>query len=105
MPLAAIPGVEQVCKPIITKAGELAHNRQAQHPREPGISRRSHPDLECAVGPDKKLPLCIKTMQPAPDVLNAGTKPCERIRFQVDVAEFDRAGTGRAHEAALLPAN
>src|SRR4051794_31852528 len=105
MPLAAIPSVEQIGKLIITKAGELTQDRQTKQPREPGIAGCSPPDFECAVGADKELPVCIKTMQPTPDVLDAGTKPCERIRFQVDVAEFDRAGTGSAHEAVLLPAN
>src|SRR5712671_7626276 len=105
MPFAAIPGVEQIGKPIITKASELAQNRQTKQPREPGISGRPHPDLECTIGADKELPLCIETVQPAPDVLDAGAKPCERFRFQVDVAEFDRTGTGRAHETVPLPAN
>jgi hypothetical protein len=42
-------------------------------------------------------------MQPAAHILDPGAKTRQGVRFEIDVAEFDRAGAGGADQPVVLP--
>src|SRR5580704_1062552 len=101
--LAAIPGVEQIGEPVIAETGDLMNARQADQPGEPAVARGCAPDRDRAVGADEEAAIGIDAVQPAAHIRQGGAEAGERIGLQIDVAEFDSAGAGRAHQPAALP--
>ena len=65
--------------------------------------RCTQPDLDSAIGTYKEPPFSVDRVQPAAQVFNPGAKSGESGRLEIDIAELDGAGAGRAHEAATLP--
>src|SRR5262245_38434515 len=98
-----VPRVEQVGEAVVGQPGDLAQARQAQEPPEPGLARRAPPDLDGAIGADMQAALRVDAVQPAANVLDSGGKARKRLRLEIDVAEFDRAGAGGAYQAVPLP--
>src|SRR5499427_8300357 len=99
-PVAAVPGVEQVGEMVVAEAGDLAQDWQTQHPAQPEIARRAPPDFDRAVGADVEAIVRIDAVEAPP---HPGAEAGQRIRLEIDVAKLDRAGSGRPHEASVLP--
>src|ERR1700730_5712734 len=98
MAVAAVPGVKKIGETIVPETSDLARDRQTQQSSEPRIPRCAQPDLDCAVGAYEE-PLCgAAPMQPAAHVLDPGPETSESCGLQIDVAELDCAGLGRAHK-------
>ena len=102
MAFATIPGVEEIGEALVGKTCDLAHDGQAHQATEPGVARRTQPDLDGAIGADEEPALGVDRVQPAAYVFNPGAKARENVRFEIDIAELDGAGAGRAHEPAAL---
>src|SRR5262245_38359903 len=49
MPLATVPGVEQIGEAVVDEARDLAQHRQSQHARQPAVAGRATPDLDGAI--------------------------------------------------------
>src|SRR5580704_1157558 len=103
MSFPAIPGVEQIGEPVIAESGDLMNARQADEPSEPAVARGRAPNGDGAVGADVETSVGIDAVQPAAHIRQRGAEAGQRIGLQIDVAEFDHAGAGRAHQPAALP--
>lgn len=102
MPLPAVPGVEQIGETVVDQMRNLTNDWQADEPAEPGIARRISPNCDRAIGADMEPIVGIDCVQAAAHVLKPGAEAGQRIRLDIDVAEFDDAGAGGAGEAAAL---
>src|SRR5262245_126606 len=105
MPPAAVPGVEQSGETVVSEARDLPQHWQPQQVAEPDIAGGTPPDFDRTIGADVEAAFGFHTVEPAPYVLDPCTEAHEGIRLQVDVAELDRTGAHRPHEAPLLPFN
>src|SRR5215475_4236238 len=105
MPLAAVPSVEQVGETVVSEACDLAQHWQSQQVAEPDIPRGAPPDFDRAIGACVEPPFGIHTVETAPHILDPRTEARQGVRLQVDVAELDRTGACRLHEAPVLPFN
>ena len=103
MPLPAVPGIEQIGEPVISKARNLMDHRQAEQPPEPSLVRGSQPNRDCAVGADVQPAVRIDRMQPATHVLNPDPETGKRVGSETDVKKLDRTGPGRTDQPAALP--
>src|SRR5580704_6672758 len=98
MPLAAIPGVQQIGKAVVCDACDWPDRRQSDDPRQPRVARRESPDGDGAIGPYVQVPIGIEPMQ-AEHIFQLSAEAGERIRLEIDVAEFDDAGARGLHQA------
>ena len=103
MAFAAVPSVKKIGETIVPKTSDLARDWQTQQSTEPRIPGCAQPDLDCTVGAYEEPPFGVDPVKPAAHVLDLGTKASESCGLQIDVAEFDCAGLGRAHQPAVLP--
>jgi hypothetical protein len=103
MSLAAVPGIEQIGETIIGEARDRMDDGKGERPPKPDIAGSSQPDCDRTIGPEMQSTFGVDGMQAAANVFHAGAEAGERIGLEIDVAKFDRAGFGRAHEAATLP--
>ncbi len=100
---AAVPQVQQVGKAVIYDAGYRPHYCRAGKLAEPGVSGRAHPYFDCAVSADKGLPGGVHAMQSAPNIFDICRYMAERVRFEVDIPEFNGAGSGGPDQPVRLP--
>ena len=98
MPVPAIPRIEQIGKTVVDDARDLTNDGQADEPAEPGIARRVSPNGDSAIGADMESAVRIDRVQAAAHVFEAGAEARQRIRFPIDVAEFDDAGADGTEE-------
>src|ERR1700754_1696003 len=103
MSLPAIPGIEQIGKPVVSKTRDRPETGQAKQPAEPGMARRRKPDRARAIRPDIQSPIRIDGVQPATNVLNISAEPGKCLRLEIDIAEFDRACPGGPLQRRALP--
>ena len=102
--LAAIPGVEQIGEPVIAETGDLMNARQADQPRRASrrpawrAKWRSRSRRRRCSRPSASTP-CSRRRTSA----DGGAEAGQRIGLQIDVAEFDSPGAGRAHQPVALP--
>ena len=82
---------------------QTADDRQVYQLTKPCVPRCTQPDLDSAVGADEKPPVSINGVQPAAHVFDPGAEAGESVRLEIDIAELDGAGAGRAHKAVTLP--
>src|ERR1700722_4320643 len=103
MSLPVVPSVEQIGEPVIAETGDLMNARQAGEPSEPAIARRRAPNGDRAVSADVETSVGIDAVQPPAHIRQGGAEAGERIGLEIDIAEFDHAGAGRAHQPIALP--
>ena len=67
------------------------------------MSRGRQPYRYCTIGTDIKPSLRVDGVQPASDVFHACTETHKRVRFEIDIAEFDQPGASGPNQPITLP--
>lgn len=76
---------------------------QAEQSPEPNMAGRGKPNCNRAIGSHEDSVLGVHAMEPTAHIVHAGAETGECFRFEIDVAEINRASSCRRDQPAALP--
>lgn len=91
VPPPAVPRIKQIRESIVSKARDLTKSSRSHSSCKPDVAWGSAPDLDRAIDANIEPAFVINGMKPATHVVHLCTKARQRIRFEINVAELDRA--------------
>ena len=102
---ALVPEPKKISEAIVPKAGHMDEHWCAEDRGKPALTRRSSPNCNCDICTNNKPSAFIHGMQTPTHIIHIGAKSSERLRFDIDVAEFDRGRLDGGDEFVALPSD
>lgn len=102
---ALVPEPKKISETIVPKAGHMDDDWCAEDRGKPALTRRSSPNCNCDICPNDQPPAFVHGMQTSPHIIHVDAKSSERLRFDIDVAEFDRCRPDGGDELVTLPSD
>ncbi len=90
---------------IVPKAGHMDDGWRAEDRGKPALTRRSSPNCNFDICTNNQPSAFVHGMQTSTHIIHIGAKSSERLRFDIDVAEFNRGRLDGGCELVALPSN
>jgi hypothetical protein len=100
---ALVPEPKKISEAVIPETGRMDDALCAEDSGKPALTRRSSPNCNSDICTNNQTTAFVDRMQAPTHIIHIDAKSSERLRFDIDVAEFERGRLDGGDELVTLP--